>query len=88
MQKKSAAGKTAWTDPDDAPALGDDFFREADRYQNNKLVSRGRPKAAERKVAISIRLDPDVVDTLRAGGPGWQSRVNDILKDWLRQKRS
>jgi len=28
-------------------------------------------------------LDPDVVGALRASGPGWQTRVNTILKEWL-----
>lgn len=33
------------------------------------------------KVPISIRLDADLVATLRASGRGWQSRVNAILRD-------
>jgi uncharacterized protein (DUF4415 family) len=39
------------------------------------------PKA-RRKVAISIRLDRDVLETLRASGPNWQSRVNDLLREY------
>jgi len=38
---------------------------------------------AKTKEAISIRLDIDLVERLRASGPGWQSRVNDALRDWL-----
>lgn len=45
---------------------------------------RGRPvgsvKAAP-KVALNLRLDPDVVAVLRATGPGWQTRVNTILRE-------
>ena len=45
---------------------------------------RGRPvgsiKAAP-KVALSLRLDPDVLAVLRATGPGWQTRVNTILRE-------
>lgn len=37
------------------------------------------PKAP-RKVAISIRLDRDVLERLRASGPNWQSRVNELLR--------
>ena len=29
---------------------------------------------------VSLRLDPEVVQRLRATGPGWQSRINDVLK--------
>ena len=39
----------------------------------------GRP-AGSNKQAVSIRLDKDVLDKFRATGPGWQSRINDVLK--------
>jgi uncharacterized protein (DUF4415 family) len=29
---------------------------------------------------VTIRLDSDVLEKFRAGGPGWQSRINDILR--------
>jgi uncharacterized protein (DUF4415 family) len=32
---------------------------------------------------VAIRLDPEVVGALRASGPGWQTRVNTVLKEWL-----
>lgn len=32
------------------------------------------------KKPISIRLDADVLDWLRRFGPGYQSRINDILR--------
>jgi uncharacterized protein (DUF4415 family) len=38
---------------------------------------------ARTKEAISIRLDIDLVQKLRASGPGWQSRVNEALREWL-----
>ena len=41
----------------------------------------GRPKAANPKVAVSIRLDRDVLDRFKATGPGWQTRINDALRD-------
>ena len=42
----------------------------------------GRPPlpAPERKCKISIMLDPDVLDRLKAGGRGWQTRANAILR--------
>ncbi len=40
----------------------------------------GRPRAANPKVAVSIRLDPDVVDKFKAAGPGWQTRINEALR--------
>ncbi|MDN5923685.1 MAG: BrnA antitoxin family protein [Xanthomonadales bacterium] len=45
---------------------------------------RGRPvgsvKAAP-KVALNLRVDPDVLAVLRATGPGWQTRVNTIFRE-------
>jgi len=40
----------------------------------------GRPRSATPKVPISIRLDQDVVTKFKATGPGWQSRINEVLR--------
>jgi len=45
---------------------------------------RGRPKAAVTKERITIRLSPDVVQSFRATGDGWQTRVDTALRDWLK----
>jgi uncharacterized protein (DUF4415 family) len=42
--------------------------------------SRGRPALDHPKKQVTIRLDQDVLEKLRADGPGWQSRINDILR--------
>lgn len=39
----------------------------------------GRPRAEIRKVPVTIRLDPHVVDACKATGPGWQTRMNEAL---------
>lgn len=41
----------------------------------------GRPKADNPKVAVSLRLDQEVVARFKATGPGWQTRMNDALRD-------
>ncbi len=43
---------------------------------------RGNPKVSTKDL-VSIRLDKDVLATLRAGGSGWQSRANEILRKSL-----
>ena len=43
-------------------------------------VRRGHPRLAPPKVSTTIRLDADVLEKFRATGPGWQSRINAILK--------
>ena len=75
--------KEVWIDPDDAPELGDEFFERADEYQGDRLVKRGRPVGSGNKISTAVSFDSDVIDTFRAGGPGWQTRMNDVLRDWL-----
>lgn len=40
----------------------------------------GRPKSANPKVAVSMRLDRDVIEAFKKGGPGWQTRMNEALR--------
>ena len=47
-----------------------------------KLRKRG-PQKEPKKVPISIRLSPDVVEGLRATGDGWQVRADEALRSWL-----
>jgi uncharacterized protein (DUF4415 family) len=85
MPMKPAVGQTPWTDPDDAPELTDEFFARADTFEGEKLVRRGRPRLAAPKKQVTLRLDPAVVDGLRATGPGWQTKANAVLKYWLKR---
>lgn len=78
---KKRASKTTWIDPDDAPKLTNDWFAKAALGPSDKLVRRGgRPKKAAPKEAVNIRLDPYVLAHFRAGGGGWQSRINAALR--------
>ena len=38
------------------------------------------PQKAPTKVAVSIRLSPEVISHFKAKGPGWQSRIDDALR--------
>lgn len=67
-------------DPDTAPELTDEFFDKADLRVGDKLIRRGRPPLDTRKKLVSLRLDQDVIERFRAGGPGWQSRINAVLR--------
>nr|WP_314580792.1 BrnA antitoxin family protein [uncultured Pseudomonas sp.] len=80
---KTSTG-TAWVDPDDAQELSEAFFERADEYVGQKLVRRGRPRASVVRQRITIRLEHDVVQQFKASGPGWQTRMNSALVDWLK----
>ena len=66
-----------WLDADDAPDLSQPAWRQ---LIDATPVSRGRPRAVRPKLSTTIRLDADVVEHFRAGGPGWQSRINAVLR--------
>jgi uncharacterized protein (DUF4415 family) len=44
------------------------------------LPAIGRPKLANPKQAVNLRLDPEIVTHFKAGGRGWQTRINAALK--------
>lgn len=63
--------------PDDAPDLSAPYW--AEKIAKAK-VQRGRPKALSTKIRTTIRLSPEVIEYFKAGGPGWQSRIDEALR--------
>lgn len=84
MSAKKSATPNTLIDPDDAPELTAEWFRRADLHEGETLLRRGRPPAEVTKTPIKLRLDPDIVDAFKASGRGWQTRMNDALRDWLK----
>ena len=91
-----AAGIAA--DPD-ARELDAAFFRQAEpagtplpRILGQEkaaalMKQRGRPRGTSNKAATSLRLDVDVLEAFKATGDGWQTRMNDALRDWAKDHR-
>jgi uncharacterized protein (DUF4415 family) len=65
---------------EEIPELTEEWFKQADVYIGDRLISRGRPKSDNPKQAVNLRLDPDVLEHFRGTGPGWQTRINDALR--------
>ena len=76
------------SDPD-APEATDEQLAQARPFteafpalaETMRRSTGGRPKLDAPKVAVSLRLDQDVVARFKAGGPGWQSRMNRALRE-------
>lgn len=49
-----------------------------------KLGVRGQQKAPT-KERITIRLSREVVERFRESGGGWQTRVDEALREWLKK---
>ncbi|MDP1612110.1 MAG: BrnA antitoxin family protein [Sulfuritalea sp.] len=84
MSAKKSVTHGTLIDPDDAPELTDAWFQRADLHEGGKLLRRGRPPAEVTKTPIKLRLDPDIIAAFKASGRGWQTRMNDALRDWLK----
>ena len=50
-----------------------------------KLLERGNELARPPRALalLSLRLEPEILEKLRASGPGWQTRANDLLRNAL-----
>jgi len=72
---------------EELPELTDEWFEQADVYLGGKLVSRGRPKTGNAKEAISIRLSSEVLAAFREMGPGWQTRIDAVLREWVNAQK-
>jgi uncharacterized protein (DUF4415 family) len=59
--------------------------RELSESEMNQLCPLGHPKASFTKQAVSIRLSPEVLDLFKASGPGWQTRIDTVLRDYVRE---
>jgi uncharacterized protein (DUF4415 family) len=98
------SSKTNWTKvqheaSNDAPVLWD---RESDVYNPNdeeavdafwetavitSPTRRGKNRQPT-KEQIAIRFSAEVLQAFRASGKGWQTRMDEALKDWLKTHSS
>ena len=50
---------------------------------------RGRPKSENKKLLVSVRYSPEVVEYFKSTGDGWQSRMDGVLRKYVtRHSRS
>lgn len=42
---------------------------------------RGRPPVTVKRPTLNMRVDAEVLDAFKATGPGWQTRINAVLRD-------
>jgi uncharacterized protein (DUF4415 family) len=59
------------SDPDAAPLMGKDWWKEA------------RVVLPDPKVPVSVRLDRDVLEWFKDQGPRYQSRINAVLRAFM-----
>jgi uncharacterized protein (DUF4415 family) len=85
--RKSDAHAISRKEYGEVPELAEKDFARGVWHKAGKPL-RGRPKAEAPKKLVSLRLDPDVIEHFRESGPGWQRRINDILRKAARLKKT
>lgn len=68
-------------------AADPDTFEPTDEQFAQMKRRGGRPKLANPKEAVTVRYDADILERFRASGDGWQTRMNNALRDWLKTHR-
>lgn len=89
----SSKRKLIMPTPEDDAAINRGIAADPDTYELGpeefkQLKRVGRPRLESPKVAVTIRYDKAVIDAFKAGGPGWQTRMNEALKKVVARKRA
>ena len=83
VEEDKAITAAAKADPDALPLTP---------TQLNSMVPaqalRGRPRSANAKLLVSVRYSPEVLEYFKSTGSGWQSRMDNVLKDYVTNKGS
>jgi uncharacterized protein (DUF4415 family) len=78
-----------WDDVDSPPLTDEELagmrplrevFPDLAEYSAKRKRGQRGPQKAPTKRPVTIRIDRDVLETYKASGPGWQSRMNDVLR--------
>ncbi len=72
-------------------AVGDDShidFTDIPRLTKTQLANMVSLQESKRKVAVSVRLDSDVLVWLKSKGDGHLTRINDILHNLMEAEKS
>ena len=77
----AATTAAAMSDPDAMP------LTDAEWAAARPLARVGRPPSTRPlKVPTTIRFDADVLAALKASGRGWQTRVNEAMREWIKPR--
>jgi uncharacterized protein (DUF4415 family) len=76
-------------DADNPPTTPTDWegaveSRSLPELRQKLAVRRRGPGRSPPKVPTTLRLDPDLLAALKATGKGWQTRVNEALREWVK----
>jgi uncharacterized protein (DUF4415 family) len=71
-------------------SMNKEYEPDWDQSSLNSHVVAAEPKAAPAgvKQIVTIRLDVDMLDWFKAAGPGYQTRINQVLREHMDAQRA
>ena len=81
-------------EPEDGPYDSNDpeatraWFAQAELIREGKVARRGKrgPRKDPTQKLVSLRLSPEVIDHFKAGGTGWQTRIDRTPRESIRKR--
>ncbi len=89
MSPKTEKSDRPFVDPDDAPPWTQDQIDRAEFAINGKVIRPaqgtltrppGRPKLADAKQVVTLRLPPSLIERYKRGGKDWRARMADAIR--------
>lgn len=75
----------------DSPPLSDEILSRMEPVRKNhpEIPRKVRgPQKTPRKVPVSIRLSPEVINYFKSKGKGWQTKIDEILYEYIKSHQS
>ena len=63
-------------------------YSDAEWKKVKPVRVRGRPIGSGSKAQLTVRFDIEVIEAFKVHGSGWQTKMNDALKEWLATHRA
>lgn len=95
MKENNKHSTSTWIDPDDAPEITPDLLLSGVKKIGERTISdnefrdavkktrAGRPVSKNPKLLVSMRYDAEVIEYFKATGKGWQTRINQVLSEYV-----
>ena len=86
VKREAAQDAPVPFDPDSEPYNPNDGLAVAACWREASIKrGRGRPRVAVKRPTLNMRVDAEVLDAFKATGPGWQTRINALLRDAIKR---
>ena len=89
MDHSNQVDQKNW-DAVDSPPISDEMLARMQPVKKAHPDMPSRMRGLQKtpvKIPISIRLNPEVVDYFKSQGKGWQTRINEVLTEYITDRQ-